>query len=81
MTCAHPTVWVLTPDARWPVASPLASAIGPVWCPECGAFRGADGTWRLPESARVRVTVAPPSPHRIQSTGERPVFPEFLPEC
>lgn len=84
MTCDHPTVWRLAADARgvlWPTACPLASTDGPAWCPTCGAFRGTiDGKWHLPESARVQVVVAPPSPHRIQSTGgDHPVFPEFRP--
>lgn len=85
MTCPHvgaqAVVSVRASTVRLAKSHEVTPALefGAAWCPDCGAFRDSDGVWHRPESARTRVTVAPPSPHRIQSTGERPVFPEMLP--
>lgn len=75
LVCAGDKIRV---GAAWAASGDLVPHF-PVWCEDCGAIRDSTGRWYLPNPP-VQVHVAPPSPHRIQSTGDdRPVFPEFLP--
>ena len=84
--CTHPRVrdiseWASHPgeirlgverDARGPALSG-----DPVWCVTCGAIRDAEG-WHEPAPVILHVGVAPPSPHRIQTTAPTP-RPEWEP--